>query len=195
MSGEFVAADAQLELDFLSDFLTSPEHNDQKNYHAWSNRQWLLRTCNAALKLPFDVDIAFCMKMIALDWFNNSAWNHWHFCIKGGPTGSLKQLPSATILFACDVVRKHADNESPWSFIRGCFPEGVPFASFQPLVDAVSFILVKEPRCRFALEMHAIIAAQSGDYAAAATRYCSLSEVDITRKSYWLNIAKQLSSV
>ena len=98
-------------------------------------------------------------------------------------------------MLACDVLRQHADNESPWSFIRGCFPEGVPFASCQPLVDAISFILVKEPRCRFALEMNAIIAAQSGDAAAAAARYCALSEVDVTRKSFWLNVAQKVSSV
>jgi protein farnesyltransferase/geranylgeranyltransferase type-1 subunit alpha len=189
-SGELVAADAQCELNFLSDFLTNPDHGDHKNYHAWSNRQWLLRSCNSSFKLPFDIDVGFCMKMIDLDVFNNSAWNHWHFCIKGGPSGGIKELPTAAVLFACDVLCKHADNESPWSFIRGCFPEGVPFASFQPLVDAVSFILG-----RFALEMHAIIAAQSGDKAAAVARYCTLSEVDVTRKGYWLNVAKQLSSV
>jgi protein farnesyltransferase/geranylgeranyltransferase type-1 subunit alpha len=194
-SGEFVALDAQCELDFLSDFLTNPDQGDHKNYHAWSNRQWLLRSCNSKFDLPFSIDVGFCMKMISLDVFNNSAWNHWHFCIKGGPSGSFKELPTAAILYACDVLRKHADNESPWSFIRGCFPEGIPFASFQPLVDAISFILAKEPRCRFALEMHAIIAAQSGDHSAAASQYCALSEVDETRKSYWLSIAQQLSSV
>jgi protein farnesyltransferase/geranylgeranyltransferase type-1 subunit alpha len=194
VSGDFVAADAQCELDFLSNFLTNPDHNDQKNYHAWSNRQWLLRSCNASIKLPFDIDFEFCMKMIDLDVLNNSAWNHWHFCLKGGPSGSFKELPTAALSFACGVLCKHADNESPWSFIRGCFPEGVPFASFQPVVDAISLILVKEPRCRFALEMHAIIAAQSGDAAAASARYCALSEVDLTRKGYWLNVAKQFSS-
>jgi protein farnesyltransferase/geranylgeranyltransferase type-1 subunit alpha len=194
-SGEFVVADAQCELDFLAEFLTNPDHSDHKNYHAWSNRQWLLRSCNASFNLPFDIDVGFCLRMIGLDAFNNSAWNHWHFCLRGGPSGSFKQLPDAAIVLACDVLRQHADNESPWSFIRGCFPEGVPFASCQPLVDAISFILVKEPRCRFALEMYAIIAAQSGDAATAAARYCALSEVDVTRKSYWLNVAQKVSSV
>ena len=193
-SGEFAAADAQCELDFLSDFLTNPDHRDHKNYHAWSNRQWLLRSCHASFKLPFDIDFGFCLKMIKLDVFNNSAWNHWHFCLRGGPSGSFKELPTEAILFACEVLRARADNESPWSFIRGCFPEGVLFASFQPLIDTVSFVLIQEPRCRFALEMHAIIAAQSGDTAAAASRYLALSEVDTTRKGYWSNVVQQLGS-
>jgi hypothetical protein len=192
-SGEFTATDAQCELDFLSDFLTNPDHSDHKNYHAWSNRQWLLRSCNASFKLPFDIDFGFCLKMIRLDVFNNSAWNHWHFCLRGGPFGSFMALPTEAISFACDVLRVHADNESPWSFIRGCFSQGVLFASFQPLIDTVSFVLVQEPRCRFALEMHAIIAAQSGDTAAAVSRYRALSEVDVTRKGYWSNVVKQLS--
>jgi hypothetical protein len=42
--------------------------------------------------------------------------------------------------------------------------------------------------------MHAIIAAQSGDTAAAASRYLALSEVDTTRKGYWSNVVQQLGS-
>jgi protein farnesyltransferase/geranylgeranyltransferase type-1 subunit alpha len=193
-SGDFTAADAQSELDFLADFLTNPEHSDQKNYHAWSNRQWVLRSCNSSFNLPFDIDVGFCLRMIKLDVFNNSAWNHWHYCLRAGQCG-IKELPISAVLFACDVLRNHADNESPWSFIRGCFPEGIPFASFQPLVDAVDFVLVKEPRCRFALEIHAIMAVQCGDTASAISRFRALSEIDISRKNYWLSIIKQISSV
>jgi protein farnesyltransferase/geranylgeranyltransferase type-1 subunit alpha len=55
---------------------------DSKNYHAWSHRQWVVRT----FKLWVE-DMEFTAAMIDADVRNNSAWNERFFCIAEGGGG------------------------------------------------------------------------------------------------------------
>ena len=50
---------------------------DQKNYHAWQHRQWVLQT----FKL-FEQELEYIDRLILDDIRNNSAWNQRFFVIQ-----------------------------------------------------------------------------------------------------------------
>ena len=45
--------------------------DDAKNYHAWSNRLWVLKTYDM-----WAGELEFCTALLDADVYNNSAWNH-----------------------------------------------------------------------------------------------------------------------
>jgi protein farnesyltransferase/geranylgeranyltransferase type-1 subunit alpha len=65
------------ELDFVTTALSG---DDQKNYHTWSYRQWLLSYFNDEDDLWFG-ELDFVDNMITKDVRNNSAWHHRFFVV------------------------------------------------------------------------------------------------------------------
>ncbi len=58
--------------------------DDNKNYHAWQHRQWIIRTYNV-----WDSELEFVDRMIEIDFRNNSAWNERYFVLSKGNTVKL----------------------------------------------------------------------------------------------------------
>jgi protein farnesyltransferase/geranylgeranyltransferase type-1 subunit alpha len=68
--------DASLELSFINEILS----DDAKNYHAWTYRQWVIRTFNL-----WENELEFVNKLLDKDVRNNSAWNQRYFTIFFNP--------------------------------------------------------------------------------------------------------------
>jgi protein farnesyltransferase/geranylgeranyltransferase type-1 subunit alpha len=65
------------ELDFIAKALSG---DDQKNYHTWSYRQWLLSYFNDEEDL-WSKELDFVDMMLSNDIRNNSAWHHRFFVV------------------------------------------------------------------------------------------------------------------
>lgn len=92
---------------------------DSKNYHAWSHRQWVVRTVNNADL--WGKELEFAHSLILKDPRNNSAWNQrWFVCHEGG---AIKTLPLETAKKEADYAIQGAGldpyNESPWRYLVG----------------------------------------------------------------------------
>jgi protein farnesyltransferase/geranylgeranyltransferase type-1 subunit alpha len=72
-------ADGVAELAFTTQVLEDDE--DQKNYHAWAHRQWVLKTFQL-----WDGEIAFVESLLQRDRRNNSAWNQRYFVLQSTRT-------------------------------------------------------------------------------------------------------------
>ncbi|MGG6712913.1 UNVERIFIED_CONTAM: hypothetical protein ITH36_25205, partial [Salmonella enterica subsp. enterica serovar Weltevreden] len=55
------------------DFLARILHDDAKNYHVWTYRQWLVK------QFGTEGELYYTKTLIAQDIYNNSAWNHRFF--------------------------------------------------------------------------------------------------------------------
>jgi hypothetical protein len=106
----------QKELEFTARVLSV----DEKNYHAWSHRQWAILTYDL-----FDGELAFVDTLLEKDLFNNSAWNQRWFAVHKGmqvaagaiDEGSLRR----EIEYTFERVDRSPDNESAWSYLRGLY--------------------------------------------------------------------------
>lgn len=68
---------SRAELDFIAKALSEA---DQKNYHTWSYRQWLLSYFNDEEDL-WSKELDFVHVMLTKDVRNNSAWHHRFFVV------------------------------------------------------------------------------------------------------------------
>ncbi|KAJ1966044.1 CAAX geranylgeranyltransferase alpha subunit [Dipsacomyces acuminosporus] len=106
-------------------FLASAIDEDSKNFHAWSYRQWLVRTYGI-----WDQELAFIETMIDQDVRNNSAWNQRYFALlEDRPPSSVKlddQVASREIMYAVEKIKLAPNNESPWSYIVGLLLRHAP---------------------------------------------------------------------
>ena len=57
-------------------FLESILHLDEKNYHAWQHRQWVIKEFGL-----WDKELEYVEKLLTRDLRNNSAWNQRYFVI------------------------------------------------------------------------------------------------------------------
>lgn len=64
--------------------------DDNKNYHVWSHRVWLVRTFQI-----WNKELKYTTEMIDTDIRNNSAWNHRFFTLVHSPTGILSILTNS----------------------------------------------------------------------------------------------------
>ncbi len=121
--GENVRA-AQKELGYVDKIL----EDDNKNYHAWSHRQWIIRTINQAeLWLA---EIEYSHSKILLDPRNNSAWNQRWFATHEGEIAANKlggKLPfekaAEEANYAVCGAQVDPFNESPWRYLIGVLME------------------------------------------------------------------------
>lgn len=103
--------------------------DDSKNYHAWSHRQWIMRTLDDA-QLWTD-EVQYSHSKILADPRNNSAWNQRWFALhnenmstngKEGPTISLEKSDEETN-YALEGAKLDPYNESPWRYLIGIIME------------------------------------------------------------------------
>jgi len=96
---------------------------DGKNYHAWSHRQWLIRSIDS--QHIWDQELQYTNNLIQLDMRNNSAWNQrWFVCHMGKLDQKLPLLISKQECdYAMDVAREDPYNESPWRYLIGLVKE------------------------------------------------------------------------
>ena len=111
----------RLELEFLAEMF----EKDQKNYHVWSYRQWLVR--------KFDLwegygEMEEIERFLRLDVRNNSAWNHRWFLVFGREKDDGSKLSQWTagegvwqreLDYAKESIRLAPQNESAWSYLKG----------------------------------------------------------------------------
>ncbi|KAJ1995375.1 CAAX geranylgeranyltransferase alpha subunit [Coemansia spiralis] len=111
-------------------FTSSAIESDSKNFHAWSYRQWLVRTYGV-----WEQELGFIDTMINEDVRNNSAWNQRYFVLmgdgRGRPTkdaGSPMEgsLADSEIDYATDMIKLAPNNESPWTYIVGLLVRHAP---------------------------------------------------------------------
>ena len=111
---------------------------DAKNYHAWSHRQWAVRTF--AL---WDGELEFTNGMLMEDFRNNSAWNHRWFTITRGDNGAALErgLVEAEMDLAYSYASRAPQNEAVCNYLRALgkkHPLGLaapPAVRFLDLVD------------------------------------------------------------
>jgi protein farnesyltransferase/geranylgeranyltransferase type-1 subunit alpha len=141
------------ELTFIADSLQT----DEKNYHTWSYRQWLLAHFNDEDLWVGELD--FVEDMLEQDVRNNSAWHHRFFTVFGcgvrrgeedrdvvvrrelecvlsrrsSPT-SLKHIPdlprSKSFSFTKQKIALAPNNASAWNYLRGILDHSnLPYSS------------------------------------------------------------------
>ncbi len=130
-----------LELDYIHTVLLV----DEKNYHAWSHRQWIVSKMMDAARTTtivsttlsnttlatsiYDQELMYCENFIHRDIRNNSAWNHRWFIVhvrtdnRGStPGGTAMIVPLTTTMeqemdFAIDIIAIDPYNESPCKYL------------------------------------------------------------------------------
>lgn len=109
------------------DYIASVLEEDAKNYHAWSHRQWTLKSINMPQK--WREEIMFINELLEDDVRNNSAWNQrWfvsHVGKKSGSGSSLFSLDQAKVEVGYALEKASLDpyNESPWKYFIAIIKE------------------------------------------------------------------------
>ena len=109
------------------DYIASVLEEDAKNYHAWSHRQWTLKSINMPQK--WREEIMFINELLEEDVRNNSAWNQrWfvsHVGKKSGSGSSLFSLDQAKVEVGYTLEKASLDpyNESPWKYFIAIIKE------------------------------------------------------------------------
>ncbi|KAJ1667802.1 CAAX geranylgeranyltransferase alpha subunit [Coemansia sp. RSA 1813] len=120
-------------------FASNAIDGDSKNFHAWSYRQWIVRTYGI-----WDQELVFIETMINEDVRNNSAWNQRYFVLMGNGRGkparelepsSLEDaLADREIDYAIEKIKLAPNNESPWSYITGLLLRHAPAKLYNTLL-------------------------------------------------------------
>lgn len=125
-------------------------NDDSKNYHAWSHRQWIIKTVNAP-KLWVD-EIEYSHTQIISDVRNNSAWNQRWFAVHEGKNTTVMPTNHQQIL-SFDKAKEEASyalsganadiyNESPWRYLVGILMEQLCYANSNGVGDANTITMV-----------------------------------------------------
>lgn len=104
--------------------------DDSKNYHAWSHRQWIIRTLNNPEL--WSSEIEYSHSKVLSDPRNNSAWNQRWFALHEGKVSNAASKGSSVLSF--DKAKEEAHyalsgakvdpyNESPWRYLIGVLME------------------------------------------------------------------------
>mmetsp|Transcript_8839 Transcript_8839/g.13688 ORF Transcript_8839/g.13688 Transcript_8839/m.13688 type:complete len:366 (-) Transcript_8839:33-1130(-) len=133
---------AQKELDYVDMILD----DDNKNYHAWSHRQWIIRTINQPELWSAEID--YSHSKILSDPRNNSAWNQRWFATHEGEiavnNSGKNKLGGGKLTF--DKAAEEANyavcgaqvdpfNESPWRYLIGVLMEQYRWAQREEGAD------------------------------------------------------------
>ncbi|KAM6503430.1 farnesyltransferase [Amanita muscaria] len=107
------------ELDFITVALSG---DDQKNYHTWSYRQWLLSYFNNEEDL-WSGELDFVEKMLTKDVRNNSAWHHRFFVVWASGVRSGEQDRERVLRRESIYVKQNIslapNNPAAWNYLRG----------------------------------------------------------------------------
>jgi len=112
---------AREELSYISNVL----EEDGKNYHAWSQRQWVMR-CFSSVEHLWKDEMDFAHSLILKDPRNNSAWNHRWFAAHRGTSVAIS-LHAATdeAEYAIQGAEIDPYNESPLRYLIGIINEQI----------------------------------------------------------------------
>lgn len=189
-------------LDAELDYLGSVLAVDAKNYHAWSNRQWLVAKINK--DSVWDNELKYGESLILDDIRNNSAWNHrWFVMHRGGKKDSPLDLETAKkeVDYAIHVIHRDVYNESSWQYYIGILKEQQTHRTNNPNTATVPSLLLKRAQEQISelssfshhrqsalLNIHEWI----GDYETAIAAAQELQTLDPIRQKYWKHREKQL---
>ncbi|KAF7965616.1 hypothetical protein HWV62_42641 [Athelia sp. TMB] len=192
------------------DFIARSLKEDEKNYHTWSYRQWLLAYFND--DTLWEGEIAFVEHMLQEDIRNNSAWHHRFFTVfqSGVRKGDedREAVLHRELIFVKEAISTAPNNPSAWNYLRGILDyTQTPYSTLQLFVqpytvtrepgeDMTEVIDLENPApskeaqlpCTAAIEFLADIhEVEGGDDLMKATElWKSLAdEHDKIRKKYW----------
>ncbi|KAF7318858.1 hypothetical protein HMN09_00221300 [Mycena chlorophos] len=179
---------------------------DEKNYHTWAHRQWVLSYHND--DALWDGELDFVDVMMNRDVRNNSAWHHRFFVVfqSGVRDGEedRERVVRRELVYVKQQISLAPNNASAWNYLRGVLEFNKrPFAIVEPFVklytvpraeDSRDIVDVDNPPpgsgaelpCVAALEFLADIHEAEGRIDDAAALWKSLGEEhDTIRKKYW----------
>lgn len=115
---------------------------DEKNYHTWSYRQWLLAHFDGITSDQgniWDGELNFVDVMLTKDVRNNSAWHHRFFVVWGCGTreGEEDRLEvfRRELIYVKQSISIAPNNSSAWNFLRGILEHNaLPFVSVKLFV-------------------------------------------------------------
>ncbi|KAJ1907183.1 CAAX geranylgeranyltransferase alpha subunit [Coemansia sp. IMI 209127] len=122
-------------------FASNAIDGDSKNFHAWSYRQWIVRTYGI-----WDQELVFIETMINEDVRNNSAWNQRYFVLIGDGRGKSASEPDPPledsladreIDYAIEKIILAPNNECPWSYITGLLLRHAPKKLYTTLLPKI----------------------------------------------------------
>ena len=117
---------AKTELEYVDKILG----DDSKNYHAWSHRQWIIRTLNNPEL--WSSEIEYSHSKVLSDPRNNSAWNQRWFALHEGKVSNVASKGSSVLSldkakeeahYALSGAKVDPYNESPWRYLIGVLME------------------------------------------------------------------------
>lgn len=128
------------ELTFIAKILAI----DEKNYHTWAYRQWLLVHFNQPEL--WDGELPFAELLLSGDVRNNSAWHHRFFVVfeTGAHAGSLEdeegggrdEVLRRELRFVKEKISLAPSNASAWNYLRGvCEKSKTPFGELKEFVE------------------------------------------------------------
>jgi len=192
------------ELAFISRIL----QRDEKNYHTWAHRQWLLAFFNDDALWAGELD--FVDTMMNKDVRNNSVWHHRFFVVfqSGVREGEVdrERIVRRELIYVKQNISLAPNNASAWNYLRGVLEHNRrPFSTVAafvepytvPLPDAATDIVdLENPPpgrgaelpCAAAVEFLADVYEEAGgaDVQKAVELWRSLAnEHDTIRKKYW----------
>ncbi|KAI9228788.1 MAG: hypothetical protein DHS80DRAFT_22936 [Piptocephalis tieghemiana] len=166
---------------------------DAKNYHAWTYRQWLLRTYGG-----WEGELEFIEQLLKDDPYNNSAWNQRYLVIHHDPSLVTLDTLKQEVSYTMDRIRLAPDNESAWNYLSGTVRHDL--LRLGPLVE--EFVLsVKEKGWSHCVSMNVhIVELYEMDPTDETRRQRALQSLDILIKNdairikYWTWIKEHMES-
>jgi len=190
------------ELTFIAKILAI----DEKNYHTWAYRQWLLVHFNEPEL--WDGELPFVELLLSGDVRNNSAWHHRFFVVfeTGAHTGSLEdkegggkdEVLRRELRFVKEKISLAPNNASTWNYLRGvCEKSRITLGELWEFVepytiphekegglDGEDYVDLENPKpsknsklpCALAVEFLADIYIEEGEKAQAAELFRSLAK-------------------
>ncbi|KAJ7104504.1 hypothetical protein B0H15DRAFT_28517 [Mycena belliarum] len=195
---------AEAELMFVEGIL----RQDEKNYHTWAHRQWVLAFVNDDILWGGELD--FVDTMLNRDLRNNSAWHHRFFVVFASGVREGEADRERVVRGELVYVKQHLslapNNASAWNYLRGVLEAGLlPLGTVKTFVEPYTVPLPSMARdlvdlenpppgpgaelpCTAAVEFLADVYEEEGGESTekAVTLWRSLAnEHDTIRKKYW----------
>eukprot|EP00814_Leptocylindrus_danicus_P008150 CAMPEP_0116005620 /NCGR_PEP_ID=MMETSP0321-20121206/1267_1 /TAXON_ID=163516 /ORGANISM="Leptocylindrus danicus var. danicus, Strain B650" /LENGTH=241 /DNA_ID=CAMNT_0003474069 /DNA_START=167 /DNA_END=892 /DNA_ORIENTATION=- len=198
------------------EYIQSVLEIDPKNYHAWSHRQWVVRSIDSSAM--WEAEVSFTDALILTDVWNNSAWNHRWFAVHRGKcrgedsTFTDSQSVEAEVQYVMDKIATDVYNDAAWRYLLGLVSEqmqhrsesdGGDFAhklleEVEKEVSKMSISLqeygIESPdeKCVQLMAAHVDLLVWKGDVQVAAMLCHDLGALyDTTRCKYWALRARE----